>query len=227
MTISGSVIGAEFDDAFFSHTTIHAGNRLGFEACKKVAMGRSLGVVLFGMVGTGKTHHLVCTAREFEEQAWGGVALSASAVGGELVKADLHQMIEEYRHVDLPDDPPILTKDEIENPVDVRFWYVPELMAMLREEIGEGLRWTANKCRECDLLLLDDFGTERATDFVLEKLDEIIDYRYRNQLPIAVSTNLKWSLEIRAKYGDRAVSRWSEHCEVVEMTGRDMRLGGA
>lgn len=41
-----------------------------------------------------------------------------------------------------------------------------------------------------DLLVIDDLGTERGTDFALEKVYEVIDARYRSGKPIILTTNL-------------------------------------
>ena len=82
----------------------------------------------------------------------------------------------------------------------------------------------SERCRTCDLLVLDDFGQERATDFVLEELERIVDWRYRNRLPIAVSTNLTvGQMSSAQKYGERAISRWAESCELVQVGGGDYR----
>lgn len=43
---------------------------------------------------------------------------------------------------------------------------------------------------EPDLLILDDLGAERNTDFALEKVYNIVDSRYRAQKPIILTTNL-------------------------------------
>jgi len=228
--IQGSVFGAEFADETFRTTRVHAGNQAGFSACEDVAAGRAKGVILHGSVGTGKTHHLICAAREFEDHVWLERQFPESGrAGTELVKIDVRQLMAEVaeRYADIDpasEPPPVLTRDEVENLVDVRFWYVPELVEKLRSEIGEGIRWTSTKCKECDLLVLDDLGLERATDFVQEELEGIIDYRYRQHLPIAVGTNLKWPKEVQERYGDRAVSRWMQHCVVREMAGPDQRV---
>ena len=45
--------------------------------------------------------------------------------------------------------------------------------------------------KNCGLLILDDLGAEQGTPWAKEKLDEIVDYRYINELPLVVTTNLK------------------------------------
>lgn len=44
--------------------------------------------------------------------------------------------------------------------------------------------------RHSPLLILDDFGTENATPWAQEKLFQILNYRYINNLPLLVTTNL-------------------------------------
>jgi len=70
--------------------------------------------------------------------------------------------------------------------------------------------------------VLEDFGAERATDFVLEELVRIVDWRYRSMKLMAVATNLDFK-SIVAKYGSRAISRWFESCLIVGVTGEDRR----
>jgi DNA replication protein DnaC len=40
-----------------------------------------------------------------------------------------------------------------------------------------------------NLLVLDDLGVEKKTDWSLEKLETLVDYRYINKLPLVVTTN--------------------------------------
>lgn len=44
--------------------------------------------------------------------------------------------------------------------------------------------------RNCQLLILDDLGAEKETEWAAEQLDFIIDYRYENRKPLIVTTNL-------------------------------------
>ncbi len=44
--------------------------------------------------------------------------------------------------------------------------------------------------RKAKLLIMDDFGTQNATDWAQEKLFQIINYRYTNHLPTVITTNL-------------------------------------
>ena len=46
-----------------------------------------------------------------------------------------------------------------------------------------------DEVKNVGLLLLDDLGVERPTEFSLKNLAQIIDYRYRNCLPLVVTSN--------------------------------------
>ncbi len=49
---------------------------------------------------------------------------------------------------------------------------------------------TFKRLAECELLIIDDLGVERSTDYTAEKLFDIIDTRYRSNKPLIVTTNL-------------------------------------
>ncbi len=55
------------------------------------------------------------------------------------------------------------------------------------------------------LLILDDFGAERSTDYVLENVYNIIDSRYRSGKPLILTTNL--TLEEMKRTDDRRYQR--------------------
>ena len=45
-----------------------------------------------------------------------------------------------------------------------------------------------------DLLILDDFGTERRTDYTTEQIFSIIDERYKAQKPLIITSNSEYAL---------------------------------
>ena len=76
-----------------------------------------------------------------------------------------------------------------------------------------------------DLLILDDLGAERSTDFALEKVYNIIDSRYRARKPIILTTNLtvqemKQSTDIRYM---RIYDRVFEMCYPITFEGVSRR----
>ena len=60
-----------------------------------------------------------------------------------------------------------------------------------------------------DLLVLDDLGAEKTSEFVNDRLYLIVNRRYESNQPILVTTNLGLD-ELRNKVGERTVSRLCE-----------------
>lgn len=73
------------------------------------------------------------------------------------------------------------------------------------------------------LLILDDVGSEKMSDWVEETFYLIINKRYNEMLPTIFTSNLNLS-ELADRIGDRIVSRIAGSCEVVELKGEDKRL---
>ena len=76
-----------------------------------------------------------------------------------------------------------------------------------------------------DLLVLDDLGAERSTDYGLERLYAAVDARYRSGKPVIYTTNLP--LEVLKKPRDarytRIYDRILERCFPVEFRGVSRR----
>ena len=75
------------------------------------------------------------------------------------------------------------------------------------------------------LLIIDDLGAERSTDYALEKVYDIVDSRYRTKLPIILTTNLsmtelKESTDIRYT---RIYDRIFEMCYPMQFKGQSWR----
>lgn len=75
------------------------------------------------------------------------------------------------------------------------------------------------------LLIIDDLGADRSTDYALEKVYDIVDSRYRAKLPIILTTNLsmtelKESTDIRYT---RIYDRIFEMCYPMQFKGQSWR----
>ncbi|SHI24718.1 DNA replication protein DnaC [Sporobacter termitidis DSM 10068] len=77
--------------------------------------------------------------------------------------------------------------------------------------------------KEIKLLVLDDLGAEKATDWALEKLFDLIDFRYNELLPIVATTNLT-TLEMKDVLGDRIADRLRSMCKLVSITAPSQRI---
>jgi len=192
-------------------------NAAAHEACAKVARGEAEGVFLLGPVGVGKTHLLIGLMKAFVAHR------VPSPDDEELVEVPrLRELVERESATGEESEPVVLDPLERAHEPEVEFWPMLDLVSELRAEIKAGELELSRRCRTCDLLVIDDLGAERATDFVREELDRIVDWRYRDRRPIAVATNLD-DREIVEKYGWRAISRWTESCERVRIEGPDYR----
>ena len=77
----------------------------------------------------------------------------------------------------------------------------------------------------CDLLILDDFGMERQTDYANEQVFSIIDGRYLARKPLIVTTNLSLD-ELKHPTNitkQRVYDRILEMCVPVKFDGESLR----
>lgn len=73
------------------------------------------------------------------------------------------------------------------------------------------------------LLVLDDLGAEKTTEWALQSLYVIINKRLSEEQQTIITSNLSLD-ELREKIGDRIVSRIAGLCKVIKLTGKDRRL---
>ncbi len=77
--------------------------------------------------------------------------------------------------------------------------------------------------QECDLLIIDDLGTEFNNKFTTPAIYNIFNSRISAGKPVIVNTNLKVS-ELREIYSDRFVSRIIGEGERLDFFGDDIRI---
>ena len=73
------------------------------------------------------------------------------------------------------------------------FLTVPDLLNSLRfsyDDPESTFEQRFDEIRSAPLLIMDDFGTQNATEWSQEKLFQILNYRYINKLPVVITTNL-------------------------------------
>lgn len=150
-------------------------------------------VFLTGPVGTGKTHQ--------------AAALVRSA----------------YRLFDPPVTPMYTSQPDMRQPnVQVGWYNVPRLLEDLRRSFNfpdmapEGMETKP-------LVVLDDIGAEKPSEWVEERLYCIVNERYEDGLPLIVTSNLT-PTQLAGQVGARLASRLREMCDLVGLRGDDRRL---
>lgn len=107
------------------------------------------------------------------------------------------------------------------------FTTVPELLLKIRSCFGsvsaESEEGMLKPYLDTSLLVLDDLGVEKTTDWALQSLYVIINKRYTEELQTIITSNLSLT-ELSSKVGDRIASRIAGMCKILKLTGRDRRL---
>lgn len=80
-----------------------------------------------------------------------------------------------------------------------------------------------NDLYQCDLLIVDDLGTEMTNQFVATQLFSLLNERHMWKKSTIISTNLSLE-ELRNRYSDRIFSRITSHYEICKLTGPDIRM---
>ncbi len=97
----------------------------------------------------------------------------------------------------------------------VRMISTVDLMAQIKDRYDTGGAQDLIRIYQtARLTILDDVGAEKPTDWVIERLMEIIDYRYREMLPLIITTNQS-PKEMQARLGARIWDRLCEMCAQI------------
>lgn len=188
---------------YFSNFTVSDKTRTAFEVASQWAAlknPKDRGFALIGQPGVGKTHLAVAAMREMA-QLW---AVERPDPQSEDVYIDPKTMIERQ----------------------MRFINVPIFM----DELRDGMKFSDSPARDlwkycletASVVILDDFGKEKATDWVTERLYVLIESRYQNLKSTIVTSNRSLDELDDLGYG-AAVSRLQETGRVVRIDAKDYR----
>ncbi|WP_329215128.1 ATP-binding protein [Streptomyces sp. NBC_01485] len=108
----------------------------------------------------------------------------------------------------------------------------PDLYGLLRPGGSEkGSEHELKRLCRIPLLLLDDLGTEKLSEFTEETTTRIVNHRYNESLPLLITTNLPVrtggtaASDLVTRLGDRLASRLSQTATIVSFDGPDLRRG--
>lgn len=91
--------------------------------------------------------------------------------------------------------------------------------------MNNGRQAYLDKLANCPLLIIDDLGAERSSDYMLEQVYTVVDARYQTGKPMIITTNvsideIKKPSDIKYK---RIYDRILERCHPVQITGHSRR----
>lgn len=119
-----------------------------------------------------------------------------------------------------------IAKTAIDMGFGVIYGSAPSLMGKLEKEKfhrdWEDAETVENHLLECDLLILDDLGTEFSTSFSCSAIYNILNSRLMASKPTVISTNLTMR-ELEKQYSQRLVSRIMGNHVRLEFLGSDIR----
>jgi DNA replication protein DnaC len=122
-----------------------------------------------------------------------------------------------------------LAKKFIESGLDVLFYNTGDFLEKIREEFGQGnyeddyeglFRETMNFK---GILIFDDIGSEKTSDWVAERLYLIINKKWEDMIPMIFTSNCDLEI-LSARLGDRVASRIRGMTALVRLDGEDKRL---
>lgn len=191
--------------SFANFTPKNKQQQAAVEACQQYNLEKlysGIGLYLFGPWGTGKTHLAVATARDLIE-ATPDLFGARQDESSTIYQPDR----EDYRGL------------------YCSFFSVVELLDLWRPGSDEKRRqgdWLFYRAKADDLVVLDDIGAEKATEWTGDRLYAVVDARYRNQKATIFTTNCSEKELVDNGYG-RIVSRIFEMTEQVPVIGPDHR----
>jgi hypothetical protein len=106
-----------------------------------------------------------------------------------------------------------------------RFLYVRDFLSGIQAQFGSdsgAVQGYIDLIANEPLLVLDDLGAERPTDWAVEQVRTLFDARYRKQLTTIVTTNFGSHAEIADAIGGAIASRLREYAW-VKVGGADLR----
>ena len=97
-----------------------------------------------------------------------------------------------------------------------------QVLRFRRDDDGDTAGEDVERCMNCDLLILDDLGTEMTTSFVQSALYQLLNGRLLAGRSTVISTNLDPE-ELGRRYGAPLLSRLEGEYQLLPFVGTDIR----
>lgn len=107
-----------------------------------------------------------------------------------------------------------------------RFYELLEKIKFSRGEADDEDRNRLSQIYDCDLLILDDLGTEMTNNFTVSQLYTVVNERELRRKSTIISTNFALK-QLEAVYNERIFSRLSQNYTFIKVIGEDIRTSGA
>jgi DNA replication protein DnaC len=129
----------------------------------------------------------------------------------------------------------LVAKEALAAGKTVAVYFTPKLLTQIRQtyqatDSEDAYEAFFKRLTSVDLLYIDDLGSERHTDWVVEQLYALINERYENQRSMLVTSNAAGDVDkgqrlLEEQIGARSVSRLIEICgDPLPLFGPDQRV---
>jgi DNA replication protein DnaC len=129
----------------------------------------------------------------------------------------------------------LVAKEALAAGKTVAVYFAPKLLTQIRQtyqatDSEDAYDAFFKRLTSVDLLYLDDLGSERHTDWVVEQLYALVNERYENQRSMLVTSNATSDIgtglrQLEEQIGPRTVSRLVEICgDPLPLFGSDRRV---
>ena len=117
-----------------------------------------------------------------------------------------------------------IAKEALEKSFSTLYFSAQDLFdALADSDFGRTTDEKARLIYECDLLIIDDLGTELTNNFVNTRLFYLVNERAAAHRSTIISTNLSIE-ELAAKYSERIFSRIMSSYNMIKLIGNDIRI---
>lgn len=110
--------------------------------------------------------------------------------------------------------------------VEVLFLKMPEAVARIKRTFGEDKKNPDKdlfeKMKEVEMLILDDLGIEKVSDWLADEIYQVVEHRYSHNLPMIITSNQ--SIDDLAKiYREQVSSRICQKNKNIHFSQKDKR----